>query len=67
MDRDSYIPLDYDVRPEFHSASCDYEETEEFTHNCVYCMRLWNEFLERNNIHVVVDKSPKTNEDEGKP
>ena len=42
--------------PLFHSASCNYEKTEIFNPECVYCMTLWNEFLEKNNIYVATDK-----------
>ncbi len=45
-----------DLPPMFHNLNCDYKHTEIFDKDCVYCMWLWNEFLEKNNIYVSTDK-----------
>lgn len=58
MDRDSFIPFDPPTpdRPEFHNSCCGYEEDEIFNPDCAYCMRLWNEFIDKNNLYIATGK-----------
>ena len=39
-----------------HTVSCDYAKTQELTKDCPACMRIWVEFIEEHNIHVVTDR-----------
>ena len=61
MDRDSYVPPNGQIpdKPSFHRADCNYENDNIFNPDCVYCMRLWNEFCEKNNFYVISDKGDK--------
>ena len=61
---DRYFPeiTDEDIKnlhPMFHKSCCEYEKTEIFQEDCVYCMWLWNEFLDKNNIYVTTGKGSK--------
>ena len=58
MERDHYLTDEVieNLPPMFHNTNCDYEHTEIFNKDCVYCMHLWNEFLEKNNIYVSTEK-----------